>query len=849
MSTGCPVLGNTSRNYFPANETFTIDIVGGPFYDGSLYTCLLYNLPFGDTNLNNTIFTASNFSYLTSTTELQCTFPAQVMGYANFTILADGEPYVYSPPLDVEIYDCNYNNSQNDCPSCQLNPSKHCGWCFAYSPISGCRDIDVCSTSNTTEVLWLNNTCPEISAINPPYVSQHMNTTISVSTTYLFPGLNYSCSIGFITHATEFVPATIVNAHTLSCELNPSQLYANVPSTGATVDSSILTIYLFDAPYTTLRNSQQASSTVFLDFLDCAVSSNDRFCDRCVTKDALNRCTWCEVQGICEVSYNCNASYPIALNESLCLSVDSITPIELPLSGGTITVNGSNFFDYNQIYCQVGTTKVPATYVNKTTYTCIIPAVNADSQLQFDFLINNISVLPTKFQLGFANFVTTGLSPGAIGGIAGGFGFCVILLVVLFAYGFYVYKTRLAKKKLKEPNYRELAIGNSFEEWKVPNSDTKKLYDDLVVLLREANFQIPVVLTEICPTNELDKICKALVFAQEGKDANKGVDMICRFISDDISKLDEDVLSIFPQNSPVSKMLTHYDKLIGLKWLWQILAVPVHELNDLAIQESGENPQNDISRYETSNKTAMQSSFYRSTSFEIDPSKMDDVNKAFLNENVIRLMLYAQHLFNAVVGNVTIMPKQLRTIYKHARDRMNARYPANERKAVSNLLFLRFVCPSLLTPHVWGLLEEPPNENSQRYLILLSKTLHNLSTGTLAGQKEEYMHKLNEFITMNQEAFKDLCDEITDKELIDQGANSESDMPDDTYYQALAYLHNILVQEHENIIQKLSRRDSSPFGDETSKVDANNQNRLADKFTKLLKSLGESPQPKQDASD
>jgi len=211
--------------------------------------------------------------------------------------------------------------------------------------------------------------------------------------------------------------------------------------------------------------------------------------------------------------------------------------------------------------------------------------------------------------------------------------------------------------------------------------------------------------------------------------------MINRFVADEISRLDDDIDSVFRQNSAVSKMITHFDKIIGLKFLWQILAVPVHELNDLAVQESGENPQNDLSRYETSNKTAMQSSFYRSTSFEIDPNKMDETNKAFLNENVIRLMLYAQHLFNAVVGNVNIMPKQLRQIYRHARDRMCAKHPAHERKAVSNLLFLRFVCPSLLTPHVWGLLEEPPNENSQRYLILLSKTLHNLSTGTLPGQK------------------------------------------------------------------------------------------------------------------
>jgi len=277
--------------------------------------------------------------------------------------------------------------------------------------------------------------------------------------------------------------------------------------------------------------------------------------------------------------------------------------------------------------------------------------------------------------------------------------------------------------------------------------------------------------------------------------------------------------------------------------LWETLAIPVHELNDLAIAEVSDNPTVDMSRYSTKNKTAMQSSFYRTTSFEIDPNKMDEKNKAFLNENVIRLMLYAQHLFNAVVSNVAMMPKQLRLIYRHARDKLNSKFPQHERKAVSSLLFLRFVCPSLLTPHVWGLLEEPPIENSQRYLILISKTLHNLSTGTLPGQKEDYMQKLNEFISMNQDAFKDLCDEITDKDLIDKSESFDTMefLNDDHRWQALAYLHHILHQEKENLISSLGRRDSSPFGESSSAVNE----RVVSKFTKIMDELGEPTPPKK----
>jgi len=107
------------------------------------------------------------------------------------------------------------------------------------------------------------------------------------------------------------------------------------------------------------------------------------------------------------------------------------------------------------------------------------------------------------------------------------------------------------------------------------------------------------------------------------------------------------------------------------------------------------------------------------------------------------------------------------------------------------------------------------------------------------------MQKLNEFITMNQEAFKDLCDEITDKDQIDQAVAVETDMPEDTYYQALAYLHHILHQEQENISSRLGRRDSSPFGDNFGKDTTNAQSRLAEKFNKTMAALGDPPQPKQ----
>ena len=43
---------------------------------------------------------------------------------------------------------------------------------------------------------------------------------------------------------------------------------------------------------------------------------------------------------------------------------------------------------------------------------------------------------------------------------------------------------------------------------------------------------------------------------------------------------------MFRPTSPVSKIIANYNKIVGLKYLWQALALPIHELNDLGAEES-----------------------------------------------------------------------------------------------------------------------------------------------------------------------------------------------------------------------------------------------------------------------
>jgi hypothetical protein len=56
-------------------------------------------------------------------------------------------------------------------------------------------------------------------------------------------------------------------------------------------------------------------------------------------------------------------------------------------------------------------------------------------------------------------------------------------------------------------------------------------------------------------------------------------------------------------------------------------------------------------------------------------------------------------------------------------------------KAVGGFFFLRFSCPAITAPHAYGLLENPPNENAQRQLVLIGKVIQNLANMTMPGVK------------------------------------------------------------------------------------------------------------------
>ena len=80
---------------------------------------------------------------------------------------------------------------------------------------------------------------------------------------------------------------------------------------------------------------------------------------------------------------------------------------------------------------------------------------------------------------------------------------------------------------------------------------------------------------------------------------------------------------------------------------------------------------------------------------------------------------------------------------------------------LSASIFLRFLCPAILNPNLFGLVREYPTAKVARNLTLIAKTIQTLSNATRFGGKENYMEFMNEFITSNWQSMKVFLQQIS----------------------------------------------------------------------------------------
>jgi len=172
----------------------------------------------------------------------------------------------------------------------------------------------------------------------------------------------------------------------------------------------------------------------------------------------------------------------------------------------------------------------------------------------------------------------------------------------------------------------------------------------------------------------------------------------------------------FRGNSIATKSMEAYMKLIGETYLRETLTRFV----------------TDIVSPKTSNEVEL----------EVDPGRVS--NLQHLERNQLTLRLLCERIWNEIQQSHLTFPQELKCIF--AKLRRLSSSDETMFNLISGSVFLRFLCPAILSPNLFGLTQEYPNEKSSRKLTLIAKTLQTLANFSKFGPKESYMKFMNDFV-------------------------------------------------------------------------------------------------------
>lgn len=239
----------------------------------------------------------------------------------------------------------------------------------------------------------------------------------------------------------------------------------------------------------------------------------------------------------------------------------------------------------------------------------------------------------------------------------------------------------------------------------------------------------------------------------------------------EVERLGENEALIFRENTLATKAIDEYMKLVGQKYL-------IDTLGDF------------ITRLYTSGESC-----------EVDPRKCPAPDLA---NNQKHLKETCEEVVKKIFG-IQGLPEELNRIFSSWMELCEDQgKPEIGQRLISASLFLRFLCPAVLSPSLFNLTQPYPEPSTLRTLTLTAKVIQNLANFTQFGEKEEYMLFMNDFLEQHWDGMRDFLRTVSnpDTEIPMSSFDGYVDLP-----LRLAVLHGLLVdiiyQRDQETIDKL----------------------------------------------